>query len=147
MYSSSLCNLGTEETIHRILWEAVVRVVAVYTSVPVDCILVPHYNLYKGHLQKLKICMFSWHHFSYLVISIFRRCSPLSLNLSSGRNPLNKVLQIGEPIRHPNGVRCCCRKKRKESVVGQVGPELRMKHQWIRTQAKNKGHNAGEQIL
>lgn len=120
LYSSSLCNLGTEETMHRVLWEAAVRVVVLYSSVPVDCILVPHYNLYKGHLQRLMICKFSWHHFSYLVISIFRRCSPLSLNLSSGRSPLNKDLQIWEPIRHPNGVRCRCRKKEKKVLLARL---------------------------
>lgn len=33
---------------------------AVDTTVPLDCILEPHYNLYKGHISKLMICMFSW---------------------------------------------------------------------------------------
>lgn len=52
--------MGSEETIYGVLWEAVVNLVAVDTTVPMDCILVPYYNLYKGHSQKLIICMFSW---------------------------------------------------------------------------------------
>ena len=74
LHSSSLCNLDSGETIHRVLWEAVVRVVAVYTAVLLDWILVPHHHLYKGHIPELMICIFSWHHFPYLAISILRMC-------------------------------------------------------------------------
>lgn len=103
--------------------------VAVYTTVPLDGILVPYYNLYKGHIQKLMVRVFSWAPF--LISGEMRTlgCVHTISKFDLMAQPAKQSTSMWEQMRCPKEVMKLL--LLQKYVAGQVGPKLSMKHQWV----------------